>query len=343
MSVINGAMESSGVTLLFFKFAYDDGYNLAVVQALYSSICLNLLIVGIGFLVPQTQELESWRRGITARVDDEGDTKIDEDGDTVYDEPYEPEPTYDDVYEPSRDKWNHTKLGELLRSPSVSSAMSLPFLLNVLFFSVLHLKLFHFVGTIEDVVAKCSKYDSLTTSYYVNIFGYIQFAGLLVTPLVGLIYDRYRICDSILGPDPNEEHLTDVEVRIKRVEEGVLPLFIVSTLALLLSFFGLSCNLKVQIVSFVLYTVVRGFLYTSLGWFVAAAFPEDQFGTLYGLSWLVSGIVGICQYPIYYATSETYNGDHTPMTALLICLTAVSFIFPVYLHFLCRRQKRFSL
>lgn len=64
-------------------------------------------------------------------------------------------------------------------------------------------------------------------SKYINLFGYIQFGGILVTPIIGFVFDKNRLSST------EQDLVTTRERRLQRLRECIAPFSITSLLGLL--------------------------------------------------------------------------------------------------------------
>merc|ERR1711931_112934 len=115
------------------------------------------------------------------------------------------------------------------------------------------------------------------------MFGYMQLGGLLVTPLVGILFDRDTFTKRTPQQQIHFDNLTPEEKRHKKLKQCIAPIAINITLSIALCVMGLFENLALHIPQYILYTIVRGTLYSSHAAYVSAAFPGKHFGTLLGL------------------------------------------------------------
>ncbi|TNN27675.1 Large neutral amino acids transporter small subunit 4 [Liparis tanakae] len=123
--------------------------------------------------------------------------------------------------------------------------------------SVTQLRLLFYMGAMNSVLESLSDGDLNTVGLYSSIFGILQLLCLMTTPVIGQIMDwKLKDCD-----DGEEEKKgeTKGKRRDKKAQKvtNALRAFLLTNV--LLVGFGITClvpNLPVQIVSFVLHTVV---------------------------------------------------------------------------------------
>ena len=160
-------------------------------------------------------------------------------------------------------------------------------------------------------------------NHYVNLFGVIQLGSVLVTPFVGLLFNRYTP-QAVLDREVSNEE----KQKLKR-KQCILPLSITLFLSMALCFLTLFNNIALQIPQYILYTVVRGFLYSCHAAYISLMFPAEQFGTLVGIGCFCAGIVSFLNYALFQLTTTISAGNPLYSNIILLCLVLISASHPI--------------
>lgn len=373
--ILHGAFDSSAVFLLVFKLTYENGVEFKYIMYGYSAICFVFIAVGTFVLIPPVKVLFHWcdeeneivgnnaKRAIAgpdfvvnsysrslANVSVRYGTiqSAEKDFHLISEEEYDPLDGEVDGDEHRVNKDNevlvkpavkHIKKKSRFAKGSVLRSIFSPlYLMELIYLLTFQLKLWYFVGSLPDFLERIGKNDEKIVSHYINLFGYIQFGGIFITPVIGFVFDR----DELTGE--KETRMSETQLRLKKLRTCILPFGLTNVLCIAFCALSFIENLKVQIVSFILYTTVRGFLYANHGAYMGAAFPASQFGTLYGLGIFIGGTFGVLQYALFELTSGPLNGNPFWTNMILLILVIVGNIHPIYLWWYCRSEgKRLAM
>eukprot|EP00064_Thunnus_orientalis_P011603 superscaffoldBa00001689_g11634 len=218
-----------------------------------------------------------------------------------------------------------------------SCVLSWFFLWHVLWLSIMQLRHYLFIGTLNPMLNRLANDDPNLVSQYTNAFAMTQLCGVLCAPWNGLIMDRHK--GKPLAPGETEQ---EADLR-----SSCLSLFLTSLQCLLFSVCASVPVLPLQYLTFVLQVLNRSFLYGGNAAFISIAFPACHFGKLFGVVMSVSAVISLLQYPCFALVRGALGGDPFFVSAqeslvdiALTILTLLVFIHPIYIFTHCRKLAR---
>ncbi|XP_035525349.1 solute carrier family 43 member 3b isoform X2 [Morone saxatilis] len=313
ITLYNGAFDSSSALFLVIKLLQESGISLRA-SFLFLSACSVIHLFRTFFLLPKKfipyPLPDHYMYGITC-----GKSKslsLEQNGDTQ--RTTEETPLNKDVPVKQEKSFRECVLSRF-------------FFWHLLWLSVMQLRHYLFIGTLNPMLQRLTLGEPSLVSQYTNAFAITQLCGVLCAPWNGLLMDRHKGKPRAAGESEQESDL----------RASVLSLFLTALQCVLFSVCATTPYLPLQYLTFILQVLNRSFLYGGNAAFISVAFPSCHFGKLYGLVMALSAVFSLLQYPCFALVKGALGGDPLYVNVGLTLLSLLAFIHPlsVYLH--CRR------
>ena len=165
---------------------------------------------------------------------------------------------------------------------------------------VLHTRNEFFLGTFDSWSAGiATNGDELVT--FTNAFAIISLCGGTAAPVTGIIVDALKIR---YGKVYSSKSV--IELKALAIASAL-----VSTLSVLLCALLCIPGISIQYFSLVLYVFFRTSIYSNTSVSIATYYPEQVFGTLFGLTLCIAGVISLVRYPLLSLALRTFGGSFT--------------------------------
>lgn len=129
-------------------------------------------------------------------------------------------------------------------------------------------------------------------------------------------------------------------LRIRKLRNSSYAFGINAVLIVLFGVFALIPVLQIQLVTFVLYCVIRGFVNAAACGLYAIMYPANQVGSLIGLQSLTAACTALLQYPIFVIIERVLGNNPFYVDLVLMGFSVFCFALPVFMFTESRKMRR---
>uniref|UniRef100_F6TVJ2 Solute carrier family 43 member 3 n=1 Tax=Ornithorhynchus anatinus TaxID=9258 RepID=F6TVJ2_ORNAN len=215
-----------------------------------------------------------------------------------------------------------------------SCVLSRLFGCHLMWLSVMQLRHYLFIGTLNFMLTQLAQGDSNQVSIYTNAFAFTQLCGVLCAPWNGLILDRSK------RKYQEEAKKKGTSASTAVLRSTVLSLALTVLQCLGFSIFASVPYLPIQYITFILQVLSRSFLYGGNAAFLTLAFPLEHFGKIYGLVMGLSALVSLLQYPCFALIKGPLQQNPFYMNITLVLVTLLAFVHPALVVRECQRREK---
>ncbi|XP_021258619.1 solute carrier family 43 member 3 isoform X2 [Numida meleagris] len=323
ITLYNGAFDSSSAIFLIIKVLHEHGLSLRA-MFLFMAACSAWHLLRTIFLMPRMHIPYPLPPAYNYGLACPGHSQ----SYRTYEEKRPPEDNGPEEVplEPSAPK------GNAAVEPFWPCVFSWLFAWHVVWLSVMQLRHYLFIGTLNPLLNHLAFGNEHLVSTYTNAFAFTQLCGVICAPWNGLILDRHK---------RSKAHRAEgAQGALADLRASVLSLVLTVTQCVLFSVCAAVPVLPVQFATFVLQVISRSFLYGGNAAFLAIAFPPQHFGKLYGLAMALSALVALLQYPCIALVRGALQGDPFYMNVGLIAVVLLAYVSPVVVARECRRRAK---
>ncbi|XP_054454194.1 equilibrative nucleobase transporter 1-like [Anoplopoma fimbria] len=313
ITLYNGAVDSSSALFLVIKLLHESGISFHS-SFLFLSACSVIHLLRTFFLLPRDYILyplpDDYTYGITCGKSE-----------TLS---FEQKTAKGNAETTTEEMPLNMDISVKQEKSFCECLMSRFFVLQLLWLSVMHLRHYFFIGTLNPMLQQLAEGDPSLVSQYTNAFAITQLCGVLCAPWNGLFMDRHK--GKLIAAGESEQ---EADLRA-----SVLSLLLTALQCLVFSVCASIPYLPLQYFTFVVQVLNRSFLYGGNATFISKAFPSCHFGKLFGLVMALSAVISLLQYPCFALVNGSLDGNPLYVNIGLTVLSLLAFIHPlsVFLH-----------
>ena len=294
LNVLNGAVIASTIVFTVIKTAYQDGISLRYAFIFIAFIGV-IMLFRTFFLMPKTiipyDVPENYYYGIQELY-------------TKSSKNTEAEPLLNET-EDAGDSNADVKVPEkTLKSSLVSSI----YILGVFTVVIQQFRISFLIEELNTWLDFMMPSDKTAVSFYISLFGYIQFTGLLFSPLNGLLFDlliRYYKKKNTLTPEQVNYRVLSIVCALSYCA------------AVLCAAFILIPSPRLQYATFFLAVISSAYTAGNVTSLIVHCFPMEQFGRLYGVLSFTSAAISSLNFLFYFIGVHYFHNNFLVVNSIL--------------------------
>ncbi|XP_036966519.1 solute carrier family 43 member 1b [Acanthopagrus latus] len=347
LSLMIGSYASSAVTFPGVKLIYDLGVSFRIIMWVWSGMAcvvfLNCFFNWPAESFPAPEDIRYFKKvklsGVVTEDKMTGDryvTHMTTMEDTVGARQPGPEQTDSQSTSQGSVPLCHSICSPILLWSLITMAMTQ---LRLIFFMGAMNKMLEFLVTHgnPNPSEELQKEAEEQVGFYSSIFGSMQLLCLLTCPMIGYIMDwKMKECEEENTNAQAKKSQSDPPKRdriIQKLTNAMRAFIFTNILLVTFGIISLIDNLPIQVVSFVLHTIVRGFIHSCCGGLYAAVYPANHFGTLTGMQSMISAAFALLQQPLFILMVGPLSGDPYWINLGLLLFSLAGFLLPGYLYY----------
>ena len=214
--------------------------------------------------------------------------------------------------------------GETKKATSFKTCLkSIPFWTNLFYVTVMVFIVNFVFGTTQTWLS--NTVDSSEISKLTDHFGIMVFCAAGVALLNGLMYDTVT----------KLVHKTTNNLKIGNLTATMVSAIVTTCFGLVLYIMRLTSN-PYGVFVFQLLTI--NFILGGFGTFIAITFPPEHIGKLFGLTYLIGGLVGLLQYALFQLASAVDPSFYYTNIGLM-AVTFLTLIHPFFIYLDIKKLK----
>ncbi|XP_030848063.1 solute carrier family 43 member 3 [Strongylocentrotus purpuratus] len=211
--------------------------------------------------------------------------------------------------------------------PTFFSCLKSPMFFFMSFWAiVIQLQLLFVLGIMNPWLTWLADGDLDEVSHYTNVLALMSFVSMIGGPLGGLLLDRRKLtlCSSETVSEPEYGPYTDLR-------NSWLAVTCTTLMSLAYTACMLVPILPLQYLTFALLTLCRSMLYSVSAGVIPLTFPMRYYGIVYGMTYLLIGVCGFLQYPLFILIQNVLFGDPAYVLIGFIVANLLTFSYPAYI------------